>query len=413
MPTADPIGQILQKAIDLHRSGRIEVAENLYRTILQTQPQHPEANYQLGCLAVQAKQAEQGVSYFSMALEAGPSEERYWLGYIEALIQAKQSDMALQLLVLGRQHGLQGEAVEALARQIETLIQPAKCVHSPKPKFNLVHCIPNPRMHGLNGYKEVIDTISWGLEQLGHQVTYSVNKFCADSTNIVFGSQVMPMEALKTIPRDSIIYNFEQIRGLKPDKIRPQALYFAKNFEVWDYSAANLATWKSLGRTDTKIVPVGYAPILNKIPKAQIQDIDVLLYGMSGPNRLDVFHTLSKAGLSAMFVSGLYGTARDDLIARSKIVLNINLYEFAKIFEVVRVSYLLANSKAVVSDLDPRTYVEDDIRSGLMFSSLKNIVASCHSLIENNARRLKLETAGFAAISKRDIQSILETALQN
>ena len=33
-------------------------------------------------------------------------------------------------------------------------------------------------MHGLNGYKEVIETVSWGLEQLGHQVSYAVNKTC-------------------------------------------------------------------------------------------------------------------------------------------------------------------------------------------------------------------------------------------
>ena len=38
---------------------------------------------------------------------------------------------------------------------------------------------------------------------------------------------------------------------------------------------------------------------------------------------------------------------RDDLIARAKVVLNINKHQ-AKIFEIVRVSYLMANAKAVV-----------------------------------------------------------------
>jgi hypothetical protein len=27
-------------------------------------------------------------------------------------------------------------------------------------------------MHGLNGNKEVIETVAWGLEQLGHRATY-------------------------------------------------------------------------------------------------------------------------------------------------------------------------------------------------------------------------------------------------
>jgi hypothetical protein len=39
--------------------------------------------------------------------------------------------------------------------------------HAPKMKYHLAHIIPNPRMHGLNGYKDVIDTLQWGLDQLG------------------------------------------------------------------------------------------------------------------------------------------------------------------------------------------------------------------------------------------------------
>jgi hypothetical protein len=27
-------------------------------------------------------------------------------------------------------------------------------------------------MHGFNGYKEVIETVAWGLEQLGHRAAY-------------------------------------------------------------------------------------------------------------------------------------------------------------------------------------------------------------------------------------------------
>ena len=43
------------------------------------------------------------------------------------------------------------------------------------------------------------------------------------------------------------------------------------------------------------------------------------------------------------------GKTRDDLIARSKLVLNVNRYKHARVFEVARVSYLLGHGKAVVS----------------------------------------------------------------
>ncbi|WP_164075752.1 hypothetical protein, partial [Stenotrophomonas maltophilia] len=76
-------------------------------------------------------------------------------------------------------------------------------------KFHLAHLIPDPRMHGLNGYKEVIDTVAWGLGELGHEVTYAVNDFAKGATNIVFGAQVAAIETLERLRPDTIIYNFE------------------------------------------------------------------------------------------------------------------------------------------------------------------------------------------------------------
>jgi hypothetical protein len=286
--------------------------------------------------------------------------------------------------------------------------------------FRLVHLIPGRTTHllwhGLIGCKEVIETIYWGLEQLGHQVSYAVNHFSLSSINIVFGVQNILFKDLEKFPDDTIIYNLEQLRGLTldqtVDQLKPHFKYCATRFKIWDYSMANLETWRCLNATNVYIVPVGYAPILSRITKAQHQDLDVLLYGTAGRNRLDVFQELSLSGLTVMFVSGLYGTARDNLIARSKLVLNINLYERAKIFEIVRVSYLLANRKAVIAGEDPDTYVEEDIRGGIKFSPLKEIVANCYSLIEDDSKRTAIEDAGFEAMTKRDIRKILEVPLR-
>ena len=281
--------------------------------------------------------------------------------------------------------------------------------------YNLVHCIiPDPRAHGLKGYKEVIETVRWGLEQLGHYVTYAVNEVAIDATNIVFGAQVMPVAALRQLPDNTIIYNFEQLRGLEFAAIREELKYLAaeERFRIWEYSQANLASWHLLGRRQVKIVPVGYAPLLTRIPKPPQQDIDVLIYGLTGERRLQVFHSLSHFGLSIIFACGFYGSIRDDLISRSKIVLNINLYQMARIFEIVRVSYLLANRKAVVSDLDTDTSVEDDVRAGVKFvSSAQELVDACVKLVEDESERTKLEEAGYSSIRQRDIRGIIESAL--
>jgi hypothetical protein len=279
--------------------------------------------------------------------------------------------------------------------------------------FQLVHCLAGQTAHGLNGYREVIDTVHWGLEQQGHQVRYSVNDPSPDAVNIVFGAQVLTQEALSALPDGTIIYNFEQIRNLPPNQIKPQLRYCAARFRIWDYSAANLEAWKGLGKVDVRIAPVGYAPILTRLNKADPQDIDVLLIGMSGHKRLAAFDALSSSGLTTVFVSGLYGAARDHLIERSKIILNVNLYENMRIFEIVRCSFLMANRKAVVSEIEPGGYVEEDIRSGVQFAQRRDVVALCHDLIRDDDKRAAVEEEGFKVISRRDIREILKAALES
>lgn len=283
--------------------------------------------------------------------------------------------------------------------------------------YHLMHCVPaDPRVHGLNGYKEVIETVAWGLEQLGHQVSYALNQPAREATNIVFGAQVMPIATLKRLPEGTIIYNFEQMREITSAQIRAEVRYYAQapHFEIWDYTAANVPSWRTLGRPQVKIVPVGYAPILTRIPKAPRQDIDVLIYGMSGERRLQTFHALSQRGLATVFVSGLYGAARDELISRAKVVLNINLYPQTRIFEIVRVSYLLANRKAVVADLDANTSIDDDIKPAVkLASTLPELLNQCDSLANNDRERAKLEELGFSCIGRRDIRDILKNAVAN
>lgn len=113
------IEQALQQAITEHQSGQLQVAEALYRGILQLIPNHPEANHNLGVLAVQTQQAAAGLPYFLAALDADPARRQYWLSYIDALFQADQPDEARQVLELAQQQGLQGDEVEALALRLE------------------------------------------------------------------------------------------------------------------------------------------------------------------------------------------------------------------------------------------------------------------------------------------------------
>ena len=276
--------------------------------------------------------------------------------------------------------------------------------------YHLMHCIPHPRTHAFNGFTEVIDSVFWGMQALGHKVTRSKNTFNPQAINIVFGAHVLPISFMEGMPRDTVIYNFEQMRGLKAEEIRPEAHYIAKNFTIWEYSKANFDTWGMLGANPLWF-PVSYSPNICRIPKFQVQDIDVLMYGMSGEKRAIAFHQLSEAGFAVVFVSGLYGEARDTLIARSKLILNVNIYDRSKIFEIVRASYLLANKKAIITIDDPDTYFEEDILGAIKRVHLNDLVKTVESLLNDTSDRESLETAGFEIFEKRDIRITLKRVL--
>ena len=157
-------------------------------------------------------------------------------------------------------------------------------------------------------------------------------------------------------------------------------------------------------------VPVGWAPVLKKIVPAASQDIDVLFYGSPAPQRLAVFTDLCNRGIKCMFVCGLYGPARDELVARSKLILNINKHR-SRIFEIVRVSYLLANGKAVVADRTSDTYVEPDMEDALAFCPAESIVATCETLLDDENARKILEARGQSAIERRVVTTSLAAAL--
>ena len=52
------IAQALERGVTAHKEGKLQEAEKLYRAILQSQPQHPDANHNLGVLAVSVNRTD-------------------------------------------------------------------------------------------------------------------------------------------------------------------------------------------------------------------------------------------------------------------------------------------------------------------------------------------------------------------
>ena len=86
------IDQALQQGVAAHKEGKLQDSERLYRGILQVQPKHPDANHNLGVLAVAVGKPLEAIPLFKLALEANPTIEQFWLSYIDALIKIERFD---------------------------------------------------------------------------------------------------------------------------------------------------------------------------------------------------------------------------------------------------------------------------------------------------------------------------------
>ena len=111
--------KLLQQAVKAHKSGDVQAAERLYRSILEIDAAHPDANHNLGVLIVHTQDAKDALPYLKAALQANPQQMQFWLSAIDALIRTDQIEVAGNLLKQGQEKGLKGEQVDTLAARIE------------------------------------------------------------------------------------------------------------------------------------------------------------------------------------------------------------------------------------------------------------------------------------------------------
>jgi len=257
-------------------------------------------------------------------------------------------------------------------------------------------------------FNEVAEAVHQGLVALGHDSVLTNRLDLDERRTIVLGGNLLVQYALEP-PKNPIYYNLEQLGDDLPWMTMPEFVDLFRRCPTWDYSQANIERLAGLGLPRPTYVPIGYVPELTRIAPAP-EDIDVLFYGALNGRRYSVLRDLHDRGLRVKWLSGAYGASRDAWIARSKIVLNIHYWE-AKIFEITRVSYLLANRRAVVSERGADPGLERDLASGIAFADYDELVDRCVELLGNEPARRALAERGYQAFSVRDQAAILDRAL--
>ena len=257
-------------------------------------------------------------------------------------------------------------------------------------------------------FNEVALGLQGGLQELGIHAPVVTRRNRISGKAIVLGANLLPELKGDRPPPKSILFNLEQIT---PGSSWLTAAYIKllRRYAVWDYSQYNIEQLGKMGITGITHCPIGFSEKLQRIEPSHEQDIDVLFYGSMNDRRLKILEELVNAGLKVEVLFGVYGKHRDAVIARSKIVLNIHYYP-AKIFEIVRISYLLANRVCVVSEDSPADRALESVQDGIIQAPYGRLAEKCRELIDNGMWKIMAEK-GFEVFAGNRQSGYLQNAL--
>ena len=112
------LDQALQKGIEAHRAGNAQEADRYYTAILKANPKHPDANHNMGALAVGIGKVQEALPFFKAALESNPNIVQYWLSYIDALIKLERIDEAKVVFDQAKSKGVTDERFVQIAQRL-------------------------------------------------------------------------------------------------------------------------------------------------------------------------------------------------------------------------------------------------------------------------------------------------------
>lgn len=216
---------------------------------------------------------------------------------------------------------------------------------------------------------------------------------------LVLAPQLLTPNLGLVLPPGTVLFNMEQVDRSSAWMGPTYAALLARH-AVLDYSYRNAAALRLAGIHHAAVLPIGYAPSLERIAPAAEQDIDVLFYGSTNARRIAILNALIMRGIRVVHAFNCYGAERDALIGRAKIVLNVHFYESA-IFESVRVSLLLANHVCVVTEGDPDDEDLVDLKDGMAVCGYGDLVNTCLVLLANEPLRRGIADHGHRCMLER------------
>jgi tetratricopeptide (TPR) repeat protein len=103
---APDVSNLVQEADIAQNADDLKRAEELYLMALDEDPQHPDANHNLGILYLSVNLSEKALPRLRKALDVHPEFDHFWVSYFHGLVYNKMFTEGQEILEAGKENGL-------------------------------------------------------------------------------------------------------------------------------------------------------------------------------------------------------------------------------------------------------------------------------------------------------------------
>jgi hypothetical protein len=261
-------------------------------------------------------------------------------------------------------------------------------------------------------FAEVVEALSWGLAELGHQVEQSTMPRVGVRNIVLAPHLLLACDECITLEPGTIVYNGEP--HVSPLFLRSLRLLAHRNVTAWDYSARNVGFLRELG-VPARHVPYAWCPSMSsrvfRVQAREIaREIDILFVGSLSPRRVRVLEQLARKhpDLKVQSLFGAYGVERDRRLLQSRVCLNVHYWDEQPPNEDLRILVACAKAVAVVSEGTPDEPEKRDWAKWCAYDHLVDVVAE-HV---RSGEWKEQASRGFTAVQMRDAAIVVKQALE-
>ena len=111
---------LFNQGLEEHNAGNLSAAKKMYHEILSIQPDHCEANHNIGIVLVAENKLDKALEFFKFAVTASPNVSLFWANYIDTLAKLERIVEAKALIKAAKNSGMSCENIEAVSHRLDT-----------------------------------------------------------------------------------------------------------------------------------------------------------------------------------------------------------------------------------------------------------------------------------------------------